>query len=167
MEVTNTTLTPTTGARGCSCRQHSSANEITPALPGQTCSPDQGCEDPRSVSVLGHVLEMSLSKDRDAPRLEQLELGRAAEESGDTGQVATVKVVGGPVLPRPPEGWTLSLAEDFCTDYLGSSPAMTVCRGLPRVDVVARLGDCGQDVLVRSDPAGHSVMKPRITAHAY
>jgi hypothetical protein len=33
-------------------------------------------------------------------------------------QVATVTVVGGPVVPRPPEGWTTPTAEAFCADYI-------------------------------------------------
>jgi hypothetical protein len=27
-------------------------------------------------------------------------------------------VVGGPVVPRPPEGWTTPTAEAFCADYI-------------------------------------------------
>ncbi len=33
-------------------------------------------------------------------------------------QVATVTVVGGPVVPRPPEGWTTASADTFCGDYI-------------------------------------------------
>jgi hypothetical protein len=29
-----------------------------------------------------------------------------------------VTVVGGPVVPRPPEGWTTPTAEAFCADYI-------------------------------------------------
>ena len=33
-------------------------------------------------------------------------------------QVATVTVVGGPVVPRPQEGWTQATADTFCSDYI-------------------------------------------------
>jgi hypothetical protein len=29
-----------------------------------------------------------------------------------------VTVVGGPVVPRPPEGWTTASADTFCGDYI-------------------------------------------------
>ena len=70
-------------------------------------------------------------------------------------QVATVKVVGGPVLPRPQEGWTITTADSFCGDFIKSSEVVQRCLGLPGVDVKMSLQNCRNDVLVRTADTLH------------
>ena len=62
--------------------------------------------------------------------------------------VATVKVVGGPVLPRPQDGWTDQEANSFCSEFIHSSSVVEKCEGLPGVDVGASLENCRSDVVV-------------------
>jgi hypothetical protein len=134
------------GARGCACR-HRSSNELAPAPRGQTCAPDEGCLDPRAASVLPRVLELSRGGERDAPTLASLALhGEPVEEEG--GQVATVRVVGGPVVPRPAGGWSAAAAGAACADHLASSPALAACSAVPGLRTEDRLAACGRDVQV-------------------
>ena len=105
------------------------------------CS-SRSCQDRRGVSVLGEVIESSQQEDLDPLSVESLE--------HDTSEnlVATVKVVGGPVLPRPQDGWTDQEANSFCSEFIHSSSVVEKCEGLPGVDVGASLENCRSDVVV-------------------
>ena len=85
---------------------------------------------------------VSLSNEENLPTLASL------EEGGEGGQVATVKVVGGPVVPRPQEGWTISTASQFCREFLQTSAAVISCSGVQGVQVEERIKACEEDVLV-------------------
>ena len=123
-------------ARGCPCTS-TPANTI---LPGQCDQESHGCRDPRASSVLEKVV--SISNEENLPTLASL------EEGGEGGQVATVKVVGGPVVPRPQEGWTSNTASQFCREFLQTSAAVIACAGVPGVQVEERIKACEEDVLV-------------------
>ena len=143
-------------ARGCACRHHSTNEISAAALPhGDSCPTDQGCEDARSVSVLDRVMELR-EADWEMPDLASLELVTTGPGAETTLVVAMVKVVGGPVLPRPLEGWSLGLATEFCGEFLASSPALELCRKVAGVSVADRLDACSQDVLV-SCRASHCI----------
>ena len=131
-------------ARGCPCTS-------TPpnALPGQCDQESQGCRDPRASSVLEKVV--SISNEENLPTLASL------EEGGEGGQVATVKVVGGPVVPRPQEGWTSKTASQFCREFLQTSAAVIACAGVPGVQVEERIKACEEDVLVSAKLCGRVV----------
>lgn len=140
----NTSLLPSVGPRGCTCRHRSvTSNEISPVSTPSKC---QGsvCSDPRAVSVLDKVIHLSGERGSNIPNLASL-------EGDDSEQVATVKVVGGPVLSRPKDGWTLPLARDFCSEYLGGSPALVQCRDVPGVILEDILDTCSQDVMFAGD----------------
>ena len=130
---TNSSSTLPAPARGCPC---TSAN----VLPGQCDQESHGCRDPRASSVLEKVVK--ISNEENLPSLASL------EEGGEGGQVATVKVVGGPVVPRPLDGWTISTAAKFCREFLQTSTAVIACSDVPGVDVEKRMKACGEDVLV-------------------
>ena len=131
--ATNSSSTLPAPARGCPC---TSAN----VLPGQCDQESHGCRDPRASSVLEKVVK--ISNEENLPSLASL------EEGGEGGQVATVKVVGGPVVPRPLDGWTISTAAKFCREFLQTSTAVIACSDVPGVDVEKRMKACGEDVLV-------------------
>ena len=139
----NNTSPPLVAARGCPCRQHSS-NEVAAPSHTRLCSPDEGCQDPRAVSIMERVLEQG-ALGADIPTLATL---AGAGEEVEGAQVATVKVAGGPVLPRPHDSWTLESAGKFCTEFLGAAPAVAACRAVPGVAVEERVVACGEDVLV-------------------
>ena len=131
-------------ARGCPCTS-TPAN----ALPGQCDQESHGCRDPRASSVLEKVV--SMSNEENLPTLASL------EEGGEGGQVATVKVVGGPVVPRPLEGWTASTAAKFCREFLQTSAAVIACTGVAGVEVEERIKACEEDVLVSAQFQGERV----------
>ena len=101
------------------------------------------CQDRRGVPLLRQVMQTSALED-----LEHLSLSAVELESAEN-QVATVKVVGGPVLPRPQDGWTVREADSFCDDFIRVNEVVQKCRGLPGVDVTTSLNNCRNDVLVR------------------
>ena len=72
------------------------------------------------------------------------------ENGEEETQVATVKFVGGPVVPRPAEGWTVATADSFCAEFFGSSSAAQKCMDVPGVDIVASRSNCRDDVMVSS-----------------
>jgi hypothetical protein len=88
--------------------------------------------------------------DWEMPDLASLELVSTGTNAETTLVVATVKVVGGPVLPRPLEGWSPGLATEFCGEFLARSPALELCRKITGVSVAGRLDACSKDVLVSS-----------------
>ena len=95
------------------------------------------------MSVLEDILESSNQDDLEKFSASSLDLDTAEN------QVATVKVVGGPVLPRPQDGWTITTADTFCKDFIQSNEVVPRCRDLPGVDVKMSLENCRNDVLVR------------------
>ena len=105
------------------------------------CS-SRSCQDRRGVSVLAEVIESSQQEDWDPLSVDSLELDNSEN------LVATVKVVGGPVLPRPQAGWTAKEADTFCKDFIHASQLVQKCAGLPGVDVGASLDNCRSDVVV-------------------
>lgn len=113
-------------------------------LRGQLTCSSRSCRDRRAVSVLEDILESSNQDDQERFSGTSLDLDTAEN------QVATVKVVGGPVLPRPQEGWTITTADAFCGDFIQSSDVVQKCIGLPGVDVKMSLQNCRNDVLVRN-----------------
>ena len=70
------------------------------------------------------------------------------DNSEEETQVATIKFVGGPVVPRPAEGWTVATADSLCAEFFRSSSAAQKCEDVPGVDVVASRANCRDDVLV-------------------
>ena len=104
-----------------------------------TCSASS-CEDERAYSILEDIIKMAADDDLNPPEIRSLEV----EES----QVSTVTFVGGPVVARPAEGWTLATATAFCLDYFESSSAVGGCTGIPGVDVNTARTYCTDDVLV-------------------
>lgn len=133
----------------CACKtsldhnveQVSSLNEITTSRFFDSGSLDL------DVSCSSHACDDLRAKDTLAEILEQkLEVIVDLETETDS-QVATVNVVGGPVVPRPSEGWTNTSAEHFCADFLGTSKAVQACKGLPGVTVQTALTNCRDDVL--------------------
>ena len=111
-------------------------------LKGQLTCSSRVCRDRRTASVLEDILEASNQDDLERFSETSLDLDTAEN------QVATVKVVGGPVLPRPQEGWTITTADSFCKDFIQSSDIVNKCLGLPGVDVKMSLENCRNDVLV-------------------
>jgi len=114
-------------------------------LKGQLTCSSRACRDRRAVSVLEDILESSNQVDLERLSASSLDLDTAEN------QVATVKVVGGPVLPRPQEGWTITTADSFCGDFIKSSEVVQRCLGLPGVDVKMSLQNCRNDVLYAGD----------------
>ena len=108
----------------------------------QECSA-QVCQDRRSSSWLDSIVEASSLEDLEHLSLTALDLDSAEN------QVATVKVVGGPILPRPQDGWTASEADKFCDDFISGHEVVGKCSGLPGVDIQQTLSNCRHDVLVR------------------
>ena len=106
------------------------------------CSADQ-CQDRRARSLLATVIEASSLEDLEHLGVNSLELDSAQD------QVATVKVVGGPILPRPQDGWTASEADKFCADFISGHEVVGKCSGLSGVDIKQTLSNCRHDVLVR------------------
>ena len=106
------------------------------------CSSSQ-CRDRRGVSLLHQILEASSLEDLEHLSLSSLDLDSAEN------QVATVKVIGGPILPRPQDGWTASEADKFCEDFIKTNDIVSKCVGLPGVDVLKSLNNCRNDVQVR------------------
>jgi len=155
-ELNNHTIKAPLGPRStkiCACKvsldhsaeKVSSLNEITTSRFFDSGSLDfdlscssHTCEDPRSKNTLEDILE------------EKLEVILDLETEAGS-QVATVNVVGGPVVPRPIEGWTETSAEHFCADFLGTSKAVQACKGLPGVTVQTALTNCRDDVLYAGD----------------
>ena len=72
-------------------------------------------------------------------------------------QVATVKVIGGPLLPRPQAGWTAAEADSFCEDFIRSNEIVARCGGLPGVDVRRSLSGCRADVVVSRNYSSSSL----------
>jgi len=126
-------------ARGCPC----TSNPAAQVLPGQCDQESRACQDPRASSVLEMVV--GISKKENQPTLASL------AEGGEGGQVATVKVVGGPVVPRPLDGWTIGAATEFCREFLQSSPAYAACAEVPGLAVEERMKACAEDVLYAGD----------------
>jgi len=114
-------------------------------LKGQLTCSSRACRDRRAVSVLEDVLESSNQDDLERFTEHTFDLDTAEN------QVATVKVVGGPVLPRPQEGWTITTADAFCGEFIQSSEIVQRCRGLPGVEVKLSLQNCRNDVLYAGD----------------
>ena len=108
-----------------------------------TCSSNTQCRDRRGVSLLHQILEASSLEDLEHLSLSSLDLDSAEN------QVATVKVIGGPILPRPQDGWTASEADKFCEDFIKTNDIVSKCVGLPGVDVLKSLKNCRNDVQVR------------------
>ena len=100
------------------------------------------CQDRRGLSVLAEVIQSSQQEDLELFNVDSLELHNSEN------LVATVKVVGGPVLPRPQAGWTSSEADLFCKEFIQSSEVVQKCAGLPGVEVEASLENCRSDVMV-------------------
>ena len=59
-----------------------------------------------------------------------------------------MKVVGGPVLPRPQDGWTAATADTFCSEYIRAAEVVGRCEAVPGVSVDTALANCRRDVLV-------------------
>jgi len=114
-------------------------------LKGQLTCSSRACRDRRAVPVLEDILTSDNQDDLERFSEQTLDLDTAEN------QVATVKVVGGPVLPRPQEGWTITTADAFCGDFIHSSEVVQRCRGLPGVDVKLSLENCRNDVLYAGD----------------
>lgn len=114
-------------------------------LKGQLTCSSRACRDRRAVSVLEDILESSNQDDLEKFSASSLDLDTAEN------QVATVKVVGGPVLPRPQDGWTITTADTFCKDFIQSNEVVPRCRDLPGVDVKMSLENCRNDVLYAGD----------------
>ena len=106
------------------------------------CSASE-CRDLRGQEILERIIEASKLEDLDPPSLSTLDI-----DTSDA-QVATVKVIGGPLLPRPQDGWTDSAADAFCEDFIRADPIVTKCRDLPGVDIKTSLSNCRTDVQVR------------------
>ena len=121
-------------------------------LKGQLTCSSRACRDRRAVSVLEDVLESSNQDDLERFTEHTFDLDTAEN------QVATVKVVGGPVLPRPQEGWTITTADAFCGEFIQSSEIVQRCRGLPGVEVKLSIQNCRNDVLVRNVDALHCLV---------
>lgn len=111
-------------------------------LQGELSCSSTECEDTRALSVLTEIIKMAADSDLNRPEIRALELDTAES------QVATVNFVGGPVVPRPPEGWTAAAAEAFCGDYIQGSAAAGRCTGVPGVDIQASQIHCSNDVMV-------------------
>ena len=100
------------------------------------------CQDRRALSVLTEVIQSSQQEDLELFNVDSLELHNSEN------LVATVKVVGGPVLPRPQAGWTISETDLFCREFIQSSEVVQKCAGLPGVQVESSLENCRSDVMV-------------------
>ena len=94
------------------------------------------------MSVLTQVIQSSQQEDLELFNVDSLELHNSEN------LVATVKVVGGPVLPRPQAGWTITEADLFCKEFIQSNEVVQKCAGLPGVQVEASLENCRSDVMV-------------------
>ena len=138
-------------------------------LKGQLTCSSRACRDRRAVPVLEDILTSDNQDDLERFSEQTLDLDTAEN------QVATVKVVGGPVLPRPQEGWTITTADAFCGDFIHSSEVVQRCRGLPGVDVKLSLENCRNDVLVRhsnvdtvhTDRLSHLIIAPHLSEEYY
>ena len=82
------------------------------------------------------------------PDIASLELVSTGTNAETTLVVATVKVLGGPMLPWPLEGLSPGLATEFCGEFLANSPALELCRRIIGVSVAGRLDACSKNVLV-------------------
>ena len=102
------------------------------------------CEDRRGQDLLARIIAASQLEDLEPPSLSTLDLEDTSEN-----QVATVKVIGGPLLPRPQDGWTASAADAFCEDFIRADTIVSKCGGLPGVDVRKSVRHCRTDVQVR------------------
>ena len=100
------------------------------------------CQDRRGLSVLAQLIQSSQQEDLELFNVDSLEVHNSEN------LVATVKVVGGPVLPRPQAGWTNSEADLFCKEFIQSSEVVQKCAGLPGVQVESSLENCRSDVMV-------------------
>ena len=157
-EAGNTTLTsePLEGDLPCGCKLSTTKkgqtqlNEISanrffkPGSLDRTveCSASE-CLDRRGEEILERIIEASKLEDLDPPSLRTLDIDTSEN------QVATVKVIGGPLLPRPQDGWTDSAADAFCEDFIRAEDIVSKCRGLPGVDIQTSLTNCRTDVQVR------------------
>ena len=94
------------------------------------------------MSVLTEVIQSSEEEDLEPFNVAALEIHNSEN------LVATVNVVGGPVLPRPQAGWTSHEADLFCREFIQSSEVVQKCAGLPGVGVEASMENCRSDVMV-------------------
>ena len=157
-EAGNTTLTsePLEGDLPCGCKLSTTKkgqtqlNEISANRFFKSGSLDRTvecsaseCLDRRGEEILERIIEASKLEDLDPPSLRTLDIDTSEN------QVATVKVIGGPLLPRPQDGWTDSAADAFCEDFIRAEDIVSKCRGLPGVDIQTSLTNCRTDVQVR------------------
>ena len=157
-EADNTTLTSEAleGDLPCGCKLSSTKNGQTQLNEinknrffkagsldrTEECSATQ-CQDQRGEEILERIIEASKLEDLDPPSLRTLDIDTSEN------QVATVKVIGGPILPRPQDGWTDFAADAFCEDFMRADQIVSKCGGLPGVDIKTSLSNCRTDVQVR------------------